>query len=91
MSYGDFNKNTVYTDKWQFDECTASRGSADTGKFTRARYNCKEAVLHTVHRQPCRQQQEDAGLAQEEPHGERDLASQLPCLKPCGLFYVGRF
>jgi hypothetical protein len=38
MSYGDLNKNTVYTDKWQFDEFTASRGSADTGKFTRARY-----------------------------------------------------
>jgi hypothetical protein len=38
MSYGDFHKNTVYTDKWQFDEFTASRGSVDTGKFTRARY-----------------------------------------------------
>ncbi len=47
-----------------------------------------------MHRQPCRQQQEDAGLAQEEPHGgvgEEDLASQLYCLQPCGLFSVGRF
>ena len=47
-----------------------------------------------MHRQPCRQQQEDAGLAQEEPHGgvgEEDLASQLHCLQPCGLFSVGRF
>jgi hypothetical protein len=25
--------------------------------------------MHTMHRQPCWQQQEDAGLAQEEPHG----------------------
>ncbi len=47
-----------------------------------------------MHRQPCRQQQEDAGLAQEEPYGgvgEGDLASQLPCLQPCGQFCVGRF
>jgi hypothetical protein len=33
-----------------------------------------------MHRQPWRQQQQDAGLAQEEPHGgvgEGDLTSQL--------------
>jgi hypothetical protein len=33
-----------------------------------------------MHRHPCRQQQEYAGLAQEEPHrgvGEGDLTSQL--------------
>jgi hypothetical protein len=85
MSYKDFNKNSVYNDKWQFDEFIASRGSADTGKLMRARY--------TVHRQHCRQQQEDAGWAQEEPHGglgEGDLASQLPLQQPCGLFCVGR-
>jgi hypothetical protein len=40
----------------------------------------RQKVLHTMHRQPCRQPEEDAGLAQEEPHrgvGEGDLASQL--------------
>jgi hypothetical protein len=25
MSYGDFNKKTVYTDKWQLDNFTASK------------------------------------------------------------------
>jgi hypothetical protein len=37
MNYGDFNKNTVYDDKWKFDEFIASGGSADAGKFMRAR------------------------------------------------------
>jgi hypothetical protein len=40
----------------------------------------RQKVLHTMHRHPCRQHQEDAGSAQEEPHrgvGEGDLTSQL--------------
>jgi hypothetical protein len=44
-------------------------------------------------RHPCPQQQEDAGLAQEEPHRgvqEGDLGSQLLLLQPCGLFCAGR-
>jgi hypothetical protein len=60
----------------------------------RARYvTARQKDLHTVHRQPCRQQQEDAGLAQEEPHGsvgEGDLTSQLRCMQPFGLFCMGR-
>ncbi|MFN9900054.1 MAG: hypothetical protein ACK55Z_14950 [bacterium] len=28
----------------------------------------RQKFLHTMHRHHCQQQQEDAGLAQEEPH-----------------------
>ncbi len=50
-----------------------------------------EIFVITVHRQPCRQQQEDAGLAQEEPHGEGDLASQLPLPKSLWTILRGAF
>jgi hypothetical protein len=82
---------TLINGSFFFDECTASRGSADTGKFTRARYVTARKQSTKCTGNPCRQQQEDAVLAQEEPHGEGVLASQLPCLKPFELFYVGRF
>jgi hypothetical protein len=43
--------------------------------------NWKSPLHLQAGRHPCPQQQEDAGLAQEEPHGgvgEGDPASQLP-------------
>ena len=44
MNYGDFNKNTVYDDKWKFDEFIASGGSADRGSLWEQDSDCKTEI-----------------------------------------------